>query len=186
MTVSEQEVSRPVGCRYRGSNARGNRIKGQSPWEAIRPWCGSVMLNRSCWLDGPRSRLANDLPHGGPKCHISSPRPRRSQRRQRIGWVTNCLQASITTRPLFARDTQTSISSSPSTVRPRRSTSPASTLTLQVPQNPCWHEYAVVGSRSSMTSSADRFAGTLSTRCERASSSSNGTPSTTGGGLNRS
>lgn len=49
-------------------------------------------------------------------------------------------QASITTRPAFARETQTSISSSPSTVRPRRSTCPPSTLTLQVPQNPCWQE----------------------------------------------
>ncbi|COY38450.1 Uncharacterised protein [Mycobacterium tuberculosis] len=71
-------------------------------------------------------------------------------------------------------------------MRPRRSTCPARTLTLQVPQKPCWQEYAVVGSQSSMTSSADRFAGTRSTRLDRASSSSNGTPSTTGGGLNRS
>src|SRR6185437_2333244 len=95
-------------------------------------------------------------------------------------------QASITTRPDFARETHTSISSSPSRARPRRSTSPSSTLTLHVPQKPCWQEYAVVESRSSMTSSADRFAGTLSTRCERASSSSKGTPSTTGGGPKRS
>src|SRR5690625_698270 len=95
-------------------------------------------------------------------------------------------QRSMTMRPPQERDTQTSMSCSPSAVRPRRSSSPCSTVTGLVPQKPCWHEYWVVGSLSSSTAGAERSAGTSSTRPERASFIAHGTPSMTGGGLNRS